>query len=137
MKKTATGTQQADQVWQAMRDFDVSKMMVGGERGMKAMAEAQEHFIDRIARMNREIADFVDRRLRHDRETVHALAACKSPQEIVTVWGKFVETASRQYAEEFRTIAGLSVDQAREAIEDAQHEIEETVRPVASGGKNA
>ena len=137
MKKTVTETPEADQVFAAMRDFDVTKMMAGGERGMKAMAEAQEHFIERIAKMNREIAGFVDRRLKHDQETVHALAECKSPQEFVAVWGKFVETASRQYAEEFGTIAGMGVDQAREAVEDAQHEIEETVKPIASGGKNA
>lgn len=137
MKKAATETQQTDAVWTAMRDFDMTKMMAGGERGMKAMAEAQEHFIARIAKMNREIADFIERRLTHDRETVHALAECKSPQECVEVWGKFVETASRQYAEEFGTIAGMGVDQAREAVEDAQHEIEETVQPISSGGRNA
>ncbi|MEO1775356.1 MAG: phasin family protein [Pseudomonadota bacterium] len=137
MKKKVTATPQAEQVWMAARDFDVSTMMAGGESGMKAMAEAQEHFIARVAKMHREIAGFVDRRLKHDRETVHALAECKSPQEFVTVWGKFAETASRQYVEELGTIAGMGVDQAREAVEDAQHEIEETVTPFASGGKNA
>lgn len=136
-KKTVAETPQADQVFSAMRDFDVTKMMAGGERGAKAIAEAQEHFIARAAKMHREIANFVDRRLKHDQETVHALAECKSPQEFVAVWGKFVETASKQYAEEFGKIAGMSVDQAREAVEDAQHEIEETVKPIASGGKNA
>ncbi|MGF1503491.1 MAG: phasin family protein [Paracoccaceae bacterium] len=119
----------ADAAWSALRDFDVNKLMVGGESGLRAMAEAQEHFIERLALVNREIAAFVDRRLKHDRETVHALAACKSPQELVAVWGKFVETASRQYAEEMGTLAGMGVDHAREAAEDVQHELEETMKP--------
>lgn len=137
MKKAPGKTEQTGPVWSAMRDFDFTKAMTGGGRSVQAMAEAQEHFIARLATMNKEVASFIDRRLTHDRDTVHALAECKTPQEAMAVWGKFVETASRHYAEEFGAIAGMSVDQAREAVEDAQHEIEETVRPLQSGGKDA
>ncbi|MCR9085725.1 MAG: phasin family protein [Rhodobacteraceae bacterium] len=137
MKTSAHDTQQADQIWSMVRDYDFANTMASGERGMKAIAEAQEHFIARVATMNREIADFIDRRLTHDRETIQSLIACKTPQEAVAVWGKFLETVTHQYAREFGAIAGLNVDQAREAIKDAQHEIKETVKPLTAGGNNA
>lgn len=137
MKKSANRAQPADEIWSMMRDYDFANTMASGERGAKAMAEAQEHFIARLAKMNREIADFIDRRLSHDRETIQSLTACKTPQEVVAVWAKFLETATHQYAEEFGTIAGLNVDQAREVVEDTQHEIKETVEPLTAGGRHA
>ncbi|MEM8957689.1 MAG: phasin family protein, partial [Pseudomonadota bacterium] len=129
--------QPADQIWSMMRDCDLTNTMASGERGLKALAEAQEHFIARAAKMNREIADFIDRRLSHDCETVRSLSACKTPQEVVAVWAKFLETATHQYAKEFGTIAGLNVDQAREVVEDTQHEIKESVEPLTAGGRHA
>jgi hypothetical protein len=101
-------------------DFDMTKLMAGGERGLKAMAEAQEHAIARLARVNREMAEFVDRRLSHDRETVRDLAACTTPQEAMSVWAKFTEQIARDYMKEAETFASLGANAAREAMSDAE-----------------
>lgn len=108
-------------------EFDFANVFAGNGRNMKAMAEAQEHFIGRVAKMNREIASFVDRRLKHDRRTVHALAECETPQDAVQVWSEYLETASRHYRDEMTALTNLGFDQTRETVEDVQHGIEESV----------
>lgn len=136
MTKSGEIFRSPNQMWSGMQGFDLSQMFAGGDRGLKAMVEAQQHLIDRIATMNREIADFVERRLEHDRETLQDLGSCKTPQEAMVVWGKFVETASRQYADEMGTLASLTVDQAHEAVEDVQNEIRESSRPARIVGRH-
>ncbi|MEM1316065.1 MAG: phasin family protein [Pseudomonadota bacterium] len=119
--------------WRAFLQFDPSRLMSG--KGMAAFAEAQQHMIGRVAALNHEVARFVDRRLTHDQETVRKLAECGSPQEAMAVWTAFVETASRHYAEEMGMLAGLGVEQAREAAQDVQREIEETSEDLTDARK--
>lgn len=124
-----------DQVWAAMREFDYSGLFAGGERSMKAFADAHGHFFASMAKMNQEIAGFVERRMEHDRMILTQLASCKSPQEAMSVWGSFVQTAANHYAEEMRTMTALGFDHAREVAEEVQHEMSEATGAMAKAGK--
>ncbi|MEM7497953.1 MAG: phasin family protein [Pseudomonadota bacterium] len=116
---------------------DFAAMTLGGERGIEAVAEAQEHVIQRMARLNREVANFVQRRLEHDRETVASLAACRSPAEAMGVWSAFFSTASQQYSEAFASVAGITAAQARDAAEDLSHEMAVVAEPFTQGERHA
>ncbi|MEM9012534.1 MAG: phasin family protein [Pseudomonadota bacterium] len=129
MAKASTDTPRFDAI-AALPGFDIEPLIAANQRGLKAAAEAQEHMLRRIAKMHEELFRFADRRLQHDRSTARELAACKSPQDAAAVCGKFFESAMKQYSEEVTLLAGLYADQARETMEDVQHQVEETVEPV-------
>ncbi|MEL7139104.1 MAG: phasin family protein [Pseudomonadota bacterium] len=116
---------------------DFAAMTLGGERSLKAMATAHSRMIGRMARMNRACADFLERRLEHDRQTVMELADCRSPQEVAGVWTRFASTAAAQYAENFGAVASLAAEQGHEALADMRGEIEAAVQPFEGGAPHA
>lgn len=109
--------------------FDFEPVFAASQRGMQAAAEAQAHLVNRLTQINSELFGFVDRRLRRDRETAKDIAHCKNPQEMLEVCSRFAERAMKDYSEEVGLIAGLYADQAREAMEDAQHQVETAIEP--------
>ena len=64
---------------------------------------------------------------------VKEMAACKSPQDAMALFGTFFETAMRQYSEEIGQISAMYVEQTAEALSDVEHEIEEIVETPAKG----
>ncbi|GAB5469993.1 MAG: hypothetical protein Kilf2KO_30230 [Rhodospirillales bacterium] len=136
MPKTGPNANTFGQTMMPTPSFDLQPVIAANQRGMKAVAEAQEHLFSRAVKMNEEIHRFVSRRLEHDRSTMQQLSTCKSPQEAFAVWGTFMEKATQQYSEGIGLLAELYADQAREAMEEVQHEVEESILPVMkTGGK--
>lgn len=133
MPKASTPTQNNGTSIPVVPTFDIEPVFSAHQRGLKAISEAQEHMFHSMAKVSGELFHFVDRRLENDRETARQLAGCKSPQEAAAVYGKFFETAMQQYSREMGLLAGLYADQAREAIEDVQHQVEETVNVETAG----
>lgn len=115
--------------------FDLEPLIAANQRGLKAAAEAQEHMLHRMAKVSDELFRFVDRRLERDRETAKELGACKSPQDAAKVCGKFFETAVKEYSQEMGLLAGIYADQSREALEDAQHQFEESIDTGSASAK--
>jgi hypothetical protein len=110
-----------------MPQFDIEPLIAVNQRGVKAAAEAQDHMLRRVSAMSDEVFRFLDRRLERDREVVRELSSCRSPQDAVALYGQYFEETMKQYSEEMGLLAGLYSDQAREALEDAQHQIEDGV----------
>ncbi|MEO0361738.1 MAG: hypothetical protein AAF322_11545, partial [Pseudomonadota bacterium] len=59
----------------------------------------------------------------------HQIARCRNVQECVEVWSRFLETAIKDYADEATLMAGLYADQAKEAANDVQHQVERALEP--------
>ncbi|MEM9763099.1 MAG: phasin family protein [Pseudomonadota bacterium] len=116
---------------------DLAAMTLGSERGVQAMAAAHSHMIGRMARLSRVYADFVERRLEHDRETLMALAECRSPQEAATIWAGFASTAVAQYTETCGTFASLAAEQGEEALSDMREELAAALPPDEGGASHA
>ncbi|MEM8755882.1 MAG: phasin family protein [Pseudomonadota bacterium] len=129
MPRTAPKSNGQDLFRTPIAPFDLEPMIAANQRGLQAVAEAQSHMFRRLTKMNSELFGFIDRRLERDREAAKELAGCKSPQEAVEVCARFTEAAIKDYSEEAGLIAGLYADQAREAMEDAQHQVETAIEP--------
>ncbi|MEM7057117.1 MAG: phasin family protein [Pseudomonadota bacterium] len=115
--------------------FDLEPLIAASQRSLKAATEAQDHALRRMTKLNSEIYRFINRRLDQDRDMVKELATCKTPMDAAGVCGKFMENAVKQYSEEMGLMAGIYADQAREAVEDVQHQVEQTVDANATSGK--
>lgn len=107
--------------------FDLEPVLAANQRSLQAAAEAQAHLLARMTRVNEELFAFVDRRLARDRECAKRFASCSTPQEAVDICAQFVQAAFRDYSEEAGVLAGLYAEEAREAMEDAQHQVETTI----------
>lgn len=107
--------------------FNMEPLLAANQRGLQAAAEAQNHMIKRLASMNRELFNFVNRRLSSDRDTANELARCKSPEDAVAICAKAAEQAMKDYSEEVGYLAGAYAEQAQEVMEDVQHQVEEAI----------
>ncbi len=118
-----------------MPNFDIEPLIAANQRGLQAAAEANAHALQRMSKVSGEMFRFVDQRLKQDRDVVKEFATCKSPQDAAAVCGKFFENAVQQYSEELGRLAGIYADQAMEALDDAQHQVEQAMDPEAVQGK--
>lgn len=110
-----------------MPTLDVQPMMAANQAGMRAIAEAGGHLASQMTRMNGEIADFVGRRLEHDRETMTALSTCTTLSETFSIYTDYVQRMMRDYTEEMGTLANLYAETARETMDDMQAGMRESV----------
>lgn len=106
------------------------------QHGLSAALEVNDHILKRMAKVGSEVFQFVDRRLKHDFDTAKDLASCTTPQDAVTLYGQYVETAMRQYSEEISVLANLYSEQARETMDEMQQQVRQTIEPATSGGAN-
>lgn len=119
----------------AVTPVDLEPLIVASQRSLKAASQANGHLLKRLVKLNSELTRFVERRLQQDRKTARELAACTNAPDALAVYGRYFERAVKQYSDEMGLLAGVFSDQAREAMDDVQHQIEETVEPVADGAK--
>ena len=118
-----------------MPKLDVEAIIDANQRSLLAAAEAQNHMLRRMSRFNEEMMRFVNQRLEQDREAAKTLTACKTPMDAMAAYGRFLELAVKDYSEEMGLMAGIYADMARETVEDAQHQVEETINPDSAHGK--
>lgn len=123
----------AAEVTTLIAPLDLEPMIAANQRGLKAAAEAQAHLFARLNRMNAELFAFIDRRLQRDRETARAFAGCATPQEAAMVCARAAEAAVKDYTQEAGLLAGFCADHAREAVDDAQRQVETTIETAVSG----
>ncbi len=99
--------------------------IVAGQRSFKIAAATHTSMMRRMASMNKEVFDFVDRRLAKDRETAKNFARCQTPQDVVEVYAKFAETTIKDYSEEIGVLANAIADQAQALTEEFQNQVKE------------
>ncbi|MEQ9491325.1 MAG: phasin family protein [Alphaproteobacteria bacterium] len=112
--------------------MEIQPLMSANAQSFKAMAQAQEHMLRRMATFNRELFKFIDRRLEHDRKTVLEIASCNTPEDVYTACSKFFESSASHYSDEMEALASLYTEQANEVMEDTRHQMEESAAQAGS-----
>ena len=110
--------------------FDAAGLIETNQRAMRAALAAQNHGFQHMARIGTSVLEFVQRRLQHDAELAQRLGTVKEPQEAYSACHDFLDVAVREYSHEFSELATLYVDQTREAMQDAERQVDEISRPM-------
>lgn len=111
--------------------LDMEPVVAANQRALKVAAEAQQHMLSRMTRVNSELFGFVSRRLEQDRCVVKEFSRCQTPQDMMSIYTKFAKQAMKDYSDQIGLLAGLYADQARERLKDVQHQVEEVIEPSA------
>ena len=118
-----------------MPPFDPARVFETNQRAMRAALEAQTHGLQHMAKIGTSVFEFVQRRLQHDAELAQRLGAAKAPQDAYAAYHDFLDTAIEEYSAEFSALASLYVDQTREAMHDAERQVDEIARPVLAAAE--
>jgi hypothetical protein len=110
--------------------FDAAQLIETNQRAMHAALAAQSHGFQHMARIGTSVLEFVQRRLQHDAELAQRLGTAKAPQEAYAAYHDFLDVAAKEYSHEFAELATLYVDQTREAMQEAERQVDELARPV-------
>ena len=113
-----------------MPPFDATRLLETNQRAMHAALEAQSHGFQHMAKIGTSVFEFVQRRLQHDAELARRLGTAKAPEDAYAAYHEFVDTAIEEYSAEMSALATLCVDQTREAMHDAERQVDELTRPV-------
>ncbi len=111
------------QMYIAPLNFETA--VVASQRYFKVAGEAQTNILKRMALMNEEVLNFMDRRLAKDRKAASDLSRCQTPQEMADVCTKFANAALTDYSEEIGVLASAMTEQAQALAEDFQYQIQE------------
>lgn len=119
---------------------------------MRANAEAGRIWMDNYNKMSREFMDFVSDRWNRDVEAMRRLSECRDPFQAFQVQADCMQTAMKQYMEEYAKLADMATDasvsavksldegvrtaadEARHAAEEARGALEETAAEATSKG---
>lgn len=115
--------------------FDAGRMIETNQRALRAALEAQNHGFQHAAKIGTSVLEFVQRRLQHDAEFARQLGSAKAPQDAYAAYHDFVDTAIEDYSAEFSALATLYVDQTKEAMHDAERQVDEFTRPVMAAAE--
>jgi hypothetical protein len=112
-----------------MVPFGLEALMEINRPALAAMAQVNGRVYDSLAMFNRNWVDFINRRLKEDLGVPRQLAACKSVQEMYSVYADFFQTALSDYRSEFeqmsklgRTLADETVQAIKTGTDEAQRE---------------
>ncbi|MEO1457878.1 MAG: phasin family protein [Pseudomonadota bacterium] len=114
--------------------YDVQPFFEASRASFAAMADAQQRIMRRAMALGEEMMRFTEKRLTHDRETLSALAHCRTPKDAIALYGQFLDRAGKDYSEEAGKFAGLCADQTRELLTDTRDEVGAVLAPVLSPG---
>lgn len=85
-----------------------------------AMADVNGKLYAGLVELNKEWANFVNRRLHDDLNLPQQLGACKSPQDLFKVYSDFYRQAFEDYQGEFAKLTKMGQGLAAEAAEAMQ-----------------
>ena len=92
-------------------------------KALQAAVEIQMHALERASRAGEETLGFMRCRLESDRKVAAQIARLRSPMDALSVWTWFLDTATRDYAQEYRKLAGLQMESARNAADEFQRTV--------------
>lgn len=106
-------------------------MMLALQRpAFEAMAAINTRLIEQMQEANATWASFVQTRLREDMAMPQQLAGCQTVQDVVRVYGEFVQKAAEQYQAELaemarigQTMTSQTAAIVREKVEEASREL--------------
>jgi len=83
--------------------------VMSAEVAMQSLAHSTDTYVEWMTGWNREIANFLERRLARQREFTHKACACKDASELVEFHREWAETAHQDYAEELKKLTDLGL----------------------------
>jgi hypothetical protein len=111
--------------------FNFDALMELNRPALTAVAQMNGKVYDGIAAMNKNWADFVNRRLKEDLAVPQQLAACKTVQDMYGVYTEFFQTAVADYQAGFEQITKLGKTLAEDTAQAVQSGAQEAVRSTA------
>lgn len=108
--------------------FGLEALMEMNRPALATMAEVNGKVYANIATMNKTWAAFVNRRLKEDFSIPQQLVACKTVQEMYSVYADFFQTALTDYQSQFEQMSKLGKEVAEETTQTMQARLEETQR---------
>lgn len=111
-----------------MLPFGLETLMEMNRPTLAAMAEVNGKVYENIATMNKNWVAFVNRRLKEDFAMPKQLAACKTVQEMYSVYADFFQTALTDYQSEFEQMSKLGKAMAEETAQAMQTRLDEAAR---------
>jgi hypothetical protein len=128
----------ADQSFPQMpTPFGFEALMEMNRPALNAVAQMNGKVYENIAAINKKWAAFVNRRLKEDLAVPQHLAACKTVQEVYSVYADFFQTAYSDYQSEFEQIGKLGKSLADETLQAMQSRAEEAAREVRTNGRQS
>jgi hypothetical protein len=115
-----------------MVPFGLEALMELNRPALAAMAQMNGKVYDNIAAINRNWVNFLNRRLKEDMAMPKHLAACKTVQDMYSVYADFFQTACADYQSEFEQMTKLGKSLADETMQAIQARVEEATREVRS-----
>jgi hypothetical protein len=100
---------------------DAAQLIENNQRAMRAALEVQSQGFQHMAKIGTSVLEFVQRRLQHDVELAQRLGTARAPQDAYAAYTDFFDVAVKEYSSEFSELATLYVDQAEEAMQEAEH----------------
>jgi hypothetical protein len=98
----------------------------------EAMQAIHHRALNQMTEANAAWMRFIQRRFESDLELPSNLARCQTPQEWVSVYAQFFQTALRHYQEELAEVARLGQAFGNEAVDIVRAKAEEAERRLAS-----
>jgi hypothetical protein len=111
-----------------MVPFGLETLMELNRPAWAAMAQVNGKVCDNLATMNTQWVAFLNRRLKKDFGVPKQLAACKTVQEVYSVYADFFQSAMSDYQSEFEQMSKLGRTLADEAVQAMQTGTEEARR---------
>jgi hypothetical protein len=108
-----------------MVPFGLEALMELNRPALAAMAQVNGKVYENLAAMNKNWADFLNRRLKEDLDVARQLAGCKSVPEVYGFWADYLQTAVSDYRTELEQMSKLGKTLADETMHAMQSRAEE------------
>jgi hypothetical protein len=100
---------------------------------LTAMAQVNGKVYDNLAAFNRNLATFINRRLKEELAMPRNLAGCKTVQDMYGVYSEFFQTAVADYQSEFEQMTKLGKSLAEDTAQIMQARMDEATREARNG----
>jgi hypothetical protein len=114
---TAAAADEAIEAVSSQADAAIDGITISQQQAMQTMEAAGQAMMEGVTRLQRELADFVSERIRHDVETQQALMRCRSFDDVRDVQTRFFQTAVDQYSAEANRLMKLGSEIVHRSIE--------------------
>jgi hypothetical protein len=98
-------------------DNVLETVVAGQAEAVQAVESSGHAMLEGMAKVQKEVVDFVSTRIRQDLETQQELLRCRSFDDLRDVQTKFVKTAMEQYAAESQRLMQLGSEVFRRSVD--------------------
>lgn len=117
--------------------FDPAEFSKFGNRNLQVATQAARAYYNGAAKLNQEVMNFVNERVRKDIETATSFMSSKTSEEAFHQQAEFVEDAIRDYADEASKLLHLAADMAHETLEPVEEHAEEMLHKLDERAEQA